>query len=160
MEDAWREKCPKRLVMEMSKVAHRLEEGVRCEDIISDWTPLLSNFEKNNLAKYESIWEKKHKLAADADTAAAFVLMQDAETHTTMVNKEACHQSPPCTHTSPPKQLWWLCLRMLSGDALKPHRFPFGRCEVAQTCPGWPLSNVYTHWNSSHLVIQIAAMAD
>jgi len=131
-KDAWRETDPKRLAMEMAKVAHRLEDGIRCEDIISDWRPLLSPFETNNLAKYESLWEKKHNVPAAADAAAAFVLMQDAATHTTMVNKEACQQIPTCvngcgsnldtfsvlykvvlnigTHVQPVKPLWFLCM--------------------------------------------------
>jgi len=87
--------------MEMSKMAHRLENGVACKDIISDWMPLLSSFEKNNLAKYEDLWEKKHKVPASTDAAAAFVLMQDAVTHTTMVNKEARKQVSLCSHIPP-----------------------------------------------------------
>ena len=89
VEDAFREKDPTRLLEEMAWVAHRLDDGVECREIMHDWTPLLSTYEKANLAEYESIWETKHHVPANTDPVAAFTLMQDALTHTTMVNKEA-----------------------------------------------------------------------
>ena len=90
VEDAFRETNHARLLEEMRWVEHRLEEGVKCEDIMHDWTPLLTSYEKTNLAQYESLWEAKHHMPANTDPAAAFTLMQDALTHPTMVNKEAC----------------------------------------------------------------------
>ena len=88
VEDVWREKNPARLLKEMSTMGHRLKEQ-RVEDIVNDRTPLLTEFEASNLAKYEEIWEQKHKVKANSNASAAYTLMQDASTHTTMVNKEA-----------------------------------------------------------------------
>lgn len=104
VEDVWREKNPARLLKEMSTVENRLKNQ-RVEDIVNDWTPLLTEFEASNLAKYEEIWEQKHKVQAKSDASAAYTLMQDATTHTTMVNKEAGLIERSCcfrdVHTAP-----------------------------------------------------------
>jgi hypothetical protein len=76
VEDAFRETDTARLLEEMRWVEHRLEDGFKCEDVKHDWTPLLSSYEKANLAEYESLWEAKYNMPANTDPAAAFTLMR------------------------------------------------------------------------------------
>ena len=90
VQDAFRETDPTRLLTEMAWVAHRLDDGVDCKQILHDWTSLLSPYEKTNLAAYETLWVNKYHVPANTDSDAAYTLMQDAQTHPTMVNKEAC----------------------------------------------------------------------